>query len=231
MNSKINSGEELLCEKKSAFLPISVYILIYFLIAFIVFFYFFAFIPIDGQSMENTIHNGHKCFVLRTCFSVERGDIVTIDTSNTSGKEHTLIKRVVGTAGDRLVFMKSEDNKYVDLYICTANSSGFTILNEPYIKERMLSASVSFNNIKITTKRETFKATNDKLIQLLPYRNDITELDMTDTNTVDFLEPYMVTVPYNSIYFLGDNRNTSLDSRYYGARSIDSVTSKVLAIL
>lgn len=230
MNSKINSGEELLCEKKSAFLPISLYILIYFLIAFIVFVYFFAFIPIDGQSMENTIHDGHKCFVLRTCFSVERDDIVTIDTNN-SGKEHIIIKRVVGTAGDRLVFMKSEDNKYVDLYICTANSSTFTKLDEPYIKERMLSSSVSFNNIKVTTKRETFRATDNKLIQLLPFRNDITELDMTDTNTIEFLEPYMVTVPYNSIYFLGDNRNTSLDSRYYGARPIDSVTSKVLAIL
>lgn len=230
MNSKINSGEELLCEKKSAFLPISVYILIYFLIAFIVFFYFFAFIPIDGQSMENTIHDGHKCFVLRTCFSIERGDIVTIDTKN-SGKEHIIIKRVVGTAGDRLIFMKSKDEKYVDLYICTANSSAFTKLDEPYIKERMLSSSVSFNNVKITTKPGTFCATNDKLIQLLPFRNDIAELDMTDTNTIKRLESYMVTVPNNSIYFLGDNRNTSLDSRYYGARSIDSVTSKVLAIL
>ncbi len=134
MNSEINRGETLLNQKKSAFLDASLYALIFLLLGFIVFFYFLSFVPITGESMENTMYDKQYCLVLRKCFDVEHGDIVTIDTSNNGEKEHLIVKRVVGTAGDKLVFMVSQDKKFVDLYRCNADGSYFQKINEPYIK-------------------------------------------------------------------------------------------------
>ena len=64
MNSEINRGETLLNQKKSAFLDASLYALIFLLLGFIVFFYFLSFVPITGESMENTMYDKQYCLVL-----------------------------------------------------------------------------------------------------------------------------------------------------------------------
>lgn len=89
MNSELNRGETLLNQKKSAFLDASLYALIFLLLGFIVFFYFLSFVPITGESMENTMYDKQYCLVLRKCFDVERGDIVTM-TRLITAKKNTL---------------------------------------------------------------------------------------------------------------------------------------------
>ncbi|WP_251182799.1 signal peptidase I [Anaerocaecibacter muris] len=217
MNSEINRGETLLNQKKSAFLDASLYALIFLLLGFIVFFYFLSFVPITGESMENTMYDKQYCLVLRKCFDVERGDIVTIDTANNGEKEHLIVKRVVGTAGDKLVFMVSQDKKFVDLYRCNADGSYFQKINEPYIKERMKASSPVYSTVN-----------------LLPHDENLTSFNINDPDNaylLSQLSDYIITVNPNCVYFLGDNRNISRDSRYYGMRTLNKVTAKVLCVL
>ncbi len=53
---------------------------------------------IKGRSMEPSFHNGERVVVLKTLFSVGRGDVIVFASPEDPGKD--LIKRVVGLPGD-----------------------------------------------------------------------------------------------------------------------------------
>lgn len=211
MITKINTGE-LLFEGRDSGSNKSMNFVIIMLTAFICFFMFFAFIPVSGKSMENTIHDKQYCLVQRNWYDISRGDIVTINTSNTA-KEHIIIKRVIGLGGDRILFMAGKDGKLVDLFVCKAGSKHFVKKDEPYIKEKMRN---NLPNIYENTL-------------VLPYRADFEAYVIDDI--AEEYEEYIINVPKGYVYFLGDNRNVSNDSRHYGAMPISKVTSKVLAIV
>ena len=211
MITEITTGE-LLLDNRDRGSNLSMNFVIIMLTVFVCFFFFFAFIPISGQSMENTIHDKQYGFILRKCFTVSRGDIVTINTSNTK-EEHTVIKRVIGLGGDTILFMAGKDGKYVDLYICKSGSKHFVKQDEPYIKEKMRN---NLPNIYENTL-------------VLPYRAEFEAYEIDDI--AEEYEEYIINIPHGYVYFLGDNRNVSKDSRHYGALPIKKVTSKVLAIV
>lgn len=112
--------------------------------------------PVEGSSMESTVHDGDKVIVYKTK-NIKRGDIVVF---NSERYEKCLIKRVIGLEGDIIGIRYNNETNAYDVY---RNNE---LLEEDYL---------------------------DK-----PMQNTYYEME--------------VEVPKGKMFFLGDNRNVSMDS-------------------
>lgn len=87
---------------------------------------------VNGESMENTLHNGDYLIMARKAYSKhdpEKGDIVIVKSSLTdykSGKHKLIVKRVIGVPGDKIAIRDNNlflnDQNYIEEYI----KDGFT---------------------------------------------------------------------------------------------------------
>lgn len=208
MKNKLSTGE-LLLKKRTPALNAVIVIILFIIIVFTLFFTFFSAIITDGESMQNTIMDRQVCFISRIGYKVERNDIVIIKFD----KNPTLIKRVIALGGDSLIFMQAENYRFVDLYIKTSGENYYSRCDEPFIKERMRIDAPYYK------------------ISVMPYTADLCNIDTSvQSEKTDFINNYAYNVNSGHVFFMGDNRNISRDSRYYGTCKVSNVIAEVVAI-
>lgn len=235
MNVAIAEGDALLDNKKNKTPIVFDIVLLGFVLLFsglVFFYYLYSFSPIKGNSMLNTIESGQCVLLQRRYYSLNRGDIITIDVPTDEKEEsaeeaHILIKRVIGLEGDKILFVKSQNGIYVDMYTCKAGQNRFTLAEEKYILEKMRWVddpdSSLRKKISIIEYKPTEKITEIKLNE--------TYADSEKSALQTEITKNCTTVPSDEIFFLGDNRNYSSDSRNYGTRPLNNIIGKVVKII
>ena len=88
----------------------------------LLFTFLFRVVNVNGQSMEDTIHNEDKVLLTNLFYEPENGDVLVI--SRAQHFEEPIIKRVIATEGQTLKIDFNTGDVYVD----------GVLLDEPYIK-------------------------------------------------------------------------------------------------
>lgn len=170
---------------------------------------------VDGESMLPTLQHEQYVILQRKGYTLNRGDIVTIDRREFNGDKEPLIKRVMALGGDKLLFMYDTDGIHLNLYLCKNGEDRFTLCRESYINDRM-----------IMNKTYTF-------IQPLSHIADLENIDLGgDDARLAAIEGCQITVPNGKFFFMGDNRNNSQDSRgKYEMFDVSKILGKVIKIV
>lgn len=228
MNEQLAFGELLLARKKSKLPFIVMYAVIVILVLLILFYYFFGCAIVKGQSMENTLDNSQRCLLLKRNYTIEHGDIITLKHPDSKEDGDMLIKRAIALGGDKILFVRSQGNKYVDMYVCKSGESHFKLSKEKYLKEEHMTYGG-------TDSKFGFDA-NGFVVPTTAYRpqEEIEKINFNaeqlDYDAILILDS-VIEVPKNYVYYMGDNRNHSTDSRYYGPCKVSDITGKVINII
>jgi signal peptidase I len=171
---------------------------------FIITFVFQAF-EIPSASMENTLLIGDHVFVNRVQFSpatrwvgpivpynqVHRGDIVVFLSADPRTPELYIVKRIMGVPGDRIHLRNG---------VVYRNGEKLT---EPYLMPKDSDSDSSYNPY-----RDEFPA--------VPPSEDSSVIPEWRLTMPQYVENGDIVVPADSYFGMGDNRDRSLDSRYWG---------------
>lgn len=157
-------------------------------------------VTVDGHSMDPTLADGDKLFVLKVT-PVDRFDIVVAQEEDENGKIKRIVKRVVGMPGDTLEF--SND---------TLKINGVET-DEPYLDDYIA---------KFQADRLQSTYSYNKLFQ------DLAKASPSFTTDADRNPFFTVTVPEGEYFLLGDDRIVSKDSRQVGTFEHDDIIGEVI---
>ena len=115
--------------------------------------------------------------------------------------DNNIIKRVVAVGGDKIGFVRRETENGDVIDLYLDKGEGFVLQNEPYKKEDMIYFGAIFK------KMEVADSLTD-LVEKVQYQ----------------------TVEKGNIVALGDNRNVSKDSRFYGHFKLTQVLGKKVKV-
>lgn len=189
------------------------YFILLFLVTSIIFYFIvhnMSPVKLFGQpsvSMENTIKKGDKFIVLLTKYVPNRSDVVVF--RNPTNQQMNYIKRCVALPGDELIVL----NKILYLHPREGNDyakkafSGYEFFNfhgKIWVKDPY-------------TKEHSGIHNDDHIVQ-----DGMTPMEIFDFGPIQ--------VPEKQYFMMGDNRDHSNDSRFFGAVSYENIEGKVTHI-
>lgn len=113
-------------------------------IVLLVFTFLFRIANVDGDSMQNTLHNNERLIISHLFYEPEQGDVVVVNDDEShlfdtdgnvieqEGWKKRLVKRIIALGGQEVNMDLTQGKVYVD----------GKALDEPYIKEPMSSSPI-----------------------------------------------------------------------------------------
>lgn len=142
----------------------------------IIFTFAFRLCTVDGESMENTLHNEEKLLLFSLGYTPKQDDIVVFQIDDhATGEKKTLVKRVIATEGQEIV---------IDTKNCVITVNGEVYDDSHSILKDLSDTEIGFYYTSL------FGHSFDSKTGI-----------------------FHATVPENSVFLMGDNRNNSKDSR------------------
>ena len=196
-------------------------------IALILKFFVIGSFRVPTGSMVNTIEIGDNLFVAMFVYGLtfpfasnqfvefgnpERGEIITFTEPGPAGK--ALVKRVIGVPGDSILISG------VDVYV-----NGTKV-------EREFLGKISYTSSrgKIVTASQYFEKTPDGRKYKVIYNDDISDIARAEIEGYCKYCNRSFTVPERSFFAMGDNRDDSLDSRFWGFVPRENLQGKPLFV-
>ncbi len=154
---------------------------------------------LPSSSMSPNLNPDDYLFVNKIGFKIEHGDLVAF-TTNFHGRDIVFIKRVIGVGGDEVSLVDGA---------VSVNGSPLPLSNlgSVLLKNR------GHTGIEAELLEETMP--NGKRYQIA---------NMADNSQSDITQTF--TVPDGSYFMMGDNRDNSNDSRYFGSIAQDDIVGK-----
>ncbi len=140
-------------------------------VVILIFTFFFRIVLVQGPSMRETLQDQDRLIITHINYTPKKGDIVVIN-SEKLGK--TIIKRVIGTGGDKVV---------VDYNNNTVTVNGKVISNDN-IREAMYNTNLFDEEYEVEENVFEYDVPEGKLFVMGDNRNN-----STDSRRIGFIDP------------------------------------------
>ena len=203
----------------------------------------FSYVTISGRSMQSTLNsspvavqtkNGVEYLqdgvYIKHTKKVTYSDIVVLQsTPDYEKEEKTIIKRVLALEGDYVTIVKLQGESSREAFHVLRVKSGkdnVEILEENYIYSYDSWTCADGSNWEINVDNIAYEA--DFYGTFISKSYDIKTFQVA---SLENAEVVFFKVPKDNIFFLGDNRTGSKDSRSLGCYNIDRIKGKVVDVV
>lgn len=177
-------------------------------------------ISVHGYSMKPTINQNATgtsgdqktdTVFYRSRSKYKNKDIVIIKEGKTINDQNKLIKRIIACPGQKITF------KRLDTLTVSKTIAYEIYLDDQKLEESyLLDQDLVFDVYSTTYSKYPF------------YQNLITELRSDQYLTTGKPNEYSIILGKNQYFVMGDNRNNSIDSRFFGPISKQDILGKVI---
>ncbi len=177
-------------------------------IAVLLFFLFMRTVKVPSGAMQNTILIGDRVFVSRSAQEIKRGDLIIFKHPKDPSVQY--IERVIGLPGETI---EIRDTKI--------------FINDKELAERRLMVDDSAGDFPQRPLKEL--SSQGAGPYSVYYRANRLEVEFFSEDA-PFAMNKSFQIPQGHYFVLGDNRDDSQDSRYWGTVPQELITGKALAV-